>query len=128
MGELPGEFWAVEQALWYRGPMLSDLDTDERLLLLKFVCAFAWSDLAVHSRERKFVKKLVSKLELTPEDAKRVDGWLREPPAPEEVDPENVPPRHRRLFLDYSKQLVEADGSVDEHEAELYAALEEMLS
>jgi hypothetical protein len=108
--------------------MLSDLDTSERLLLLEFVCAFAWSDLSVQSEERQFVHKLVRKLELSDADAEAVEGWLREPPAPEEVDPERVPSRHRRLFLDYAKQLIETDGVVDENEAELYDALEEILS
>lgn len=108
--------------------MLTDLTPDERLLLLKFVCAFAWSDLSVQSQERRFVTKLVSKLNLSPEDTSRVEGWLREPPAPEEVDPESVPVPHRRLFLDVTKQLIETDGVVEENEAELYAALEEILS
>jgi hypothetical protein len=108
--------------------MLSDLDSSERLLLLKFVCAFAWSDLAVQSQERQFVKKLVRRLRLSPADTELVDSWLTEPPTPDEVDPQAVPSRHRRLFLEYTKQLIETDGVVDEHEAELYAALEEILS
>jgi uncharacterized membrane protein YebE (DUF533 family) len=108
--------------------MLSDLDPSERLLLLRFVCAFAWSDLSVQSQERQFIKKLVSQLRLSPDDAALVQGWLAEPPTAEEVDPENVPVRHRRLFLETTKRLIESDGVVDEHEAELYAALEELLS
>jgi uncharacterized tellurite resistance protein B-like protein len=107
--------------------MLSDLDPQDRLLLLKFVCAFAWSDLEVQSSERRFVHRLVKKLELLPEDAAEVERWLDEPPDPEEVDPERVPRAHRQLFLQYARKLIESDGVVDENEAELFEALEEIL-
>jgi hypothetical protein len=37
--------------------MFDALSRDERLLLLRFVCAFAWTDLEVTPRERAFVER-----------------------------------------------------------------------
>lgn len=108
--------------------MISDLDPRDRLLLLKFVCTFAWSDLEVQSAERRFVHRLVKRLDLSPEDAARVDEWLREPPAPEEVDPQKVPREHKKLFLEFAKDVIESDGTIEQNEAELYDALEEILA
>lgn len=108
--------------------MLKDLDRKERLLLLKFVCAFAWADLEVQSRERQFVGRLIEQLKLSEDEAEEVAGWLAEPPAPEDVDPTRVPRQHRALFLEVAKQLIEADGVVDSNEAELYEILEDLLA
>ncbi len=107
--------------------MLADLTRDERLLLLKFVCAFAWTDLEVQKQEREFVRRLVETLELDEDEAGQVDAWLKLPPSPEEIDPEKVPRQHRALFLDYAKQIIESDGRVDTNEAELYDTLEALL-
>jgi hypothetical protein len=38
--------------------MFDALSRDERLLLLRFVCAFAWTDLEVTPRERAFVESV----------------------------------------------------------------------
>ena len=37
--------------------------------------------------------------DLDPEERKQVDEWLKLPPKPEEVDPTQIPKRHRELFL-----------------------------
>ncbi|HVU00638.1 MAG TPA: TerB family tellurite resistance protein [Polyangiaceae bacterium] len=108
--------------------MLDRLSREDRLLLLKFVCAFAWTDLEITDAERRFVKRLVERAGLSPEDAARVDGWLAVAPAPSEVDPRNVPKEHRRVFLDAVRAMVYADGKVEEEERQnldrLKAALE----
>ena len=38
---------------------LSNLDREERLRLMKFVCSFAWADLEVADQERSFVHKMM---------------------------------------------------------------------
>lgn len=108
--------------------MISDLDKKERLLLVKFICAFAWSDLAIQSQERQFIRRLVKRMHLSEEEAAEAEQWLDEPPSPEEVNPDSVPRQHRTLFLKYAKQLIETDGVVEENEAELYQLLEELLA
>lgn len=107
--------------------MLSTLSKDDRKLLLKFICAFAWADLEVQKQERQFVGRLVKKMKLDEEEAREVQGWLENPPLPEEVDPAKVPKKHRKVFLEHAKKLIESDGVIDEAEWENYELLEQLL-
>ena len=107
--------------------MLDDLTKPERMLLLKFVCAFAWTDLEVQKQEREFIRRLMGTLKLESDEAEQVDQWLRLPPSPEELDPEKVPRNHRALFLECARRVIESDGHVDPNEAELYDTLEQLL-
>src|SRR3954468_1571878 len=68
------------------------LKPKDRLRLMKFVCSFVWADLEVRDSERKFVAKMVKKLKLDKSEAAQVEGWLKLPPKPEEVDPTQIPP------------------------------------
>lgn len=106
---------------------METLSKDERLLLLKFVCAFAWADLEVRTQERQFIQRLVKQLKLEADEAEQVEGWLQNPPTPEEVDPAQVPRRHRKLFLETAKSLIEADGNIDSNEAEVFELLDQLL-
>ena len=107
--------------------MLDTLDREDRLRLMKFVCSFAWADLEVKDAERSFVRKLVRQLELTPEEAAKVDEWLEVPPRAEELDPTDIPHAHRQLFLDTARAMIVADGKVDHDEAENLVLLEQLL-
>jgi tellurite resistance protein len=108
--------------------MLSELTSEERLLLLEFVCAFAWADLEIRDEERDFVHRLVRQLELPPEEAEKVDEWLRVPPKPEDVDPNKVPRRHRELFLAAAHLMISSDGEIAPEEREDYELLQQLLS
>jgi uncharacterized tellurite resistance protein B-like protein len=101
---------------------------NDRLLLLKFVCAFAWTDLQVKDSERRFVRRLVSRLGLSPEDTEQVDEWLMIAPSPHSVDPKKIPPEHRRDFLEAVRAVVYADGEVDAEEREQLEKLKAALS
>ncbi|MEZ4221112.1 MAG: TerB family tellurite resistance protein [Polyangiaceae bacterium] len=107
--------------------MLSDLNASERMLLLKFVCSFAWADLEIRSSERKMVHRLVKKLKLNAEESDQVEEWLKTPPKPEEVDPNRVPRAHRKLFLDAARRMVAADGEIDQAEKENLELFEALL-
>jgi uncharacterized tellurite resistance protein B-like protein len=107
--------------------MLDKLSREERMRLMRFVCSFAWADLEVQKEERSFVAKLMRKLELTADEKRQVEEWLAVPPAPEEVDPTDVPKAHRKLFLDTIKQVVKADRRVDPEEQENLELLEQLL-
>jgi uncharacterized tellurite resistance protein B-like protein len=96
--------------------MLDQLSRDDRLLLLKFVCAFAWTDLEVTQAEKDFVHRLVNKLGLDENDRQEVEAWLHVAPAPSEVDPELVPHEHRRAFVEAARAVIYADGKVDDEE------------
>jgi uncharacterized tellurite resistance protein B-like protein len=106
--------------------MPASLAREDRLRLMKFVCTFAWADLEIQSEERDFVGKMIKHLELE-DDRKQIEGWLKHPPAPEEVDPTDIPAEHRELFLDAVRRLVAADERIDPKEAEMLALFEQLL-
>ena len=108
--------------------MLASLAREERLRLMKFVCAFAWADLEVQNEERAFVRRMVARLGLGPDESAQVDAWLQVPPRIDDVDPVQIPREHRKLFLDTLRELVLADGSVDEQEQASLALLEDLLA
>ena len=108
--------------------MLEKLDREDRLRLMRFVCSFAWADLEVRDKERKFVHRLVKKLKLGAEDAKQVEQWLKLPPKPEEIDPASMPRAHRQLFLDTARATISADGDIDPEEQLNLQLLEQILA
>jgi uncharacterized tellurite resistance protein B-like protein len=97
---------------------LSRLTPSERLQLLRFVTSFAWSDLVVTAGERAYVHRLVSRLRLSPGEAREVESWLKLPPSEDDVDPTAIPREHRRLFIDAVREMVEVDGDVSPEEKE----------
>jgi uncharacterized tellurite resistance protein B-like protein len=107
--------------------MLNTLSPEDRLRLVKFVCSFAWADLEVNDAERGFLQDLVRRLSLDGDEAAEVEAMLRSPPAPEDVDPLDVPAEHRQLFLDTVLQMMAADGELSEAEAENYNLLSQLL-
>jgi hypothetical protein len=107
--------------------VLEELSRDERVLLLKFVCAFAWADLEIRDQERDFVGRLIERLDLDEEEHRQVAGWLKHGIAPEEVDPNRVPRRHREIFLRCAREIIVADGTVDPNEEENYELLKALL-
>ena len=106
--------------------MPTKLPREDRLRLMKFVCSFAWADLEIQDEERAFVGRMIDFLGLE-DDRKLIEGWLRHPPRPEEVDPTDVPHEHRELFLDAVRRLVAADDRIDPKEAETLALFEQLL-
>ena len=106
--------------------MLEELTREDRLRLMKFVCSFAWADLEIQDDERKFVDKMIEKLSLQ-DDRGKIEGWLKSPPTPEEVDPTRVPRAHRQLLLDAAKAVFNADGVIDPKERENFELLEQLL-
>ena len=95
---------------------LQELTRDERLLLMRFVCSFAWMDLEVKQEERDLVARLVRRLQLDDEEKERVFQWLESPPSPDSVDPALVPREHRMTFLRAVESTVTVDGEVSPEE------------
>ena len=107
--------------------MTDGLTRDERLLLIKFVCAFAWADLSVDDRERRFVERLIRRLELDEDALAQAERWLAVAPPPHEVDPRQVPAEHRRTFTDTIRALIYVDGKVDDDERASFERLKQAL-
>jgi uncharacterized tellurite resistance protein B-like protein len=108
--------------------MFEQLSRDDRLLLLRFVCAFAWTDLEIRDGERKFVERLMERMQLSAEDRAEVAGYLHVAPAPETTNPKLVPREHRRIFIDSVRALIYADGEVDTEERDRFERLRTALS
>ena len=106
---------------------LVDLEREDRLRLLQFVCAFAWADLEVHPQERAFALRLVRRLGLDEADERQVARWLEVPPPPESVDPADIPALHRKVFLAAIDGVIAADGQVQPEERESLRVLEQLL-
>lgn len=108
--------------------MFDALSHGDRMLLLRFVCAFAWTDLEIKDGERKFVQRLMDRMQLSKEDRSEVESWLHVAPAPEATNPKLVPREHRRVFLDSVRALIYADGDVEAEERDRFERLREALS
>jgi uncharacterized tellurite resistance protein B-like protein len=108
--------------------MLEGLSPSDRLLLLEFLCAFAWTDLEVTENERRFVRRILALANLGPDDAQQVETWLDVAPPPGDTDPTRVPPQHRQVFLDAVRAMVYADGNVDVEERASLERLRAALS
>ena len=106
---------------------MDQLNRDDRLRLVKFVCSFAWADLEIRPEERIFVDHIVRSLELNDEDQSKVAGWMKIPPSPESVDPTRIPLAQRQLFIDSIEGVITADGEVAPEERENLALLKELL-
>jgi len=93
-----------------------ELSRDERMLLLRLVCSFAWADREVRPGERAFVARLARRLGLDDDEQRRVEGWLAQPP--ESVDPALVPREHRMQFLRAIESVIASDAEISAVERE----------
>jgi uncharacterized membrane protein YebE (DUF533 family) len=107
--------------------MLEELSRSDRMLLLKFVCAYAWTDLVITEGERRFVERLVERLALDDDETKQVEAWLHVAPSPQEVDAGLVPKAHRRVFVEAVRAVIYADGDVDTEERAQFERLKAAL-
>ena len=107
--------------------MFDTLDPAARLQLMKFVCAFAWSDLEVSGEERLFVADCIRRLQFTDQERAQVWAWLEVPPPTEEIDPSTIPPEHRQLFIEAIGRLVASDDEVTAAERESLVLLSQLM-
>jgi uncharacterized tellurite resistance protein B-like protein len=91
---------------------LRRLSREQRLLLVRFVCAFAWADSRILPEERALVERYVEKLRLDAAEAAQARAWLERPPAPESVDPSLIPAEHRAVFIHALESIISVDGDV----------------
>lgn len=107
--------------------MLEELNRDDRMQLMRFVCSFAWADLEIRPEERDFIIKMITRLELDEDETAQVAAWLQVPPRADDLDPEDIPREHRKLFLDAARAMILSDGSVEQVEAENLIILDALL-
>ncbi len=97
--------------------VLNELTREERLLLMSFVCSFAWADDEVKPEERELVARMIHRLELDDDERRQVLEWLESPPAAGSVDPKRVPKAHRMKFLRAVESTVDGEVSPEERES-----------
>ncbi len=97
------------------------------MLLLRFVCSFAWADLEIRPEERAFVARLIRRLGLSEDERLEVEGWLTTPPALETVDPALVPREHRLLFVRAAESVIAIDGDIADSEKEQLIMFAQLL-
>lgn len=97
---------------------LGDLSRKERMLLMRFVCSFAWADLEIKGSERALIARMMQHLDLDDSEVRQVYAWLEVPPPAESVDPELIPHEHRMRFLRAVESMVTVDGEVSPEERE----------
>lgn len=119
---------AKASPLIYTARMVDELSGPDRMRLMRFVCSFAWADLEVQDEERHFVCRLMKELGLDEGEQQQVQEWLKLPPRPEEVDPAEIPPDQRELFLHTVRALVAADQVLAPDERENLALFEQLLA
>ena len=95
---------------------MTELSSEERLQLMRFVCAFAWADLEIRKEERALVSNLGRNLNLSEEEMRHVQRWMTNPPRPEELDPQDIPMAHRQMFLAAAQAMIAIDGELDPDE------------
>ncbi len=108
--------------------MLDQLNRDERLRLMQFVCSFAWADLQIRPEERSFVARMIGRLELDDVERRQVQEWLKTPPSPEGVDPTSIPLEHRRTFVESIEGIISADGEISAEEYENLMLFKQLLA
>ena len=107
--------------------MLDQLNRDERLRLMQFICSFAWADLQIRPEERSFVARMIGRLELDDVERRQVQEWLKTPPSPEGVDPTSIPLEHRRTFVESIEGIISADGEISAEEYENLMLFKQLL-
>lgn len=105
-----------------------ELSPKERMNLMKFVCSFAWTDLAVSQSERDLVMRMCGSFGLNDEETAQIERWLELPPPAEEVDPTMISPEHRQMILSALEQVVEADGKVVPAESESLQLFRDLMT
>jgi uncharacterized tellurite resistance protein B-like protein len=108
--------------------MLDEMTAEERLLLLRFVCSFAWADAQVREEERSLVRHYADKLRLSDGERRQLRAWLDHAPPAETVDPDLVPARHRAAFVRAIESVIAVDGEVAPAERDRLIELASMLS
>lgn len=106
---------------------LAGLTHRERLQLMRFVTAAVWADLEVNPSEKTFLLNLALRLGLPKEEMDQVEEWLEKPPPIEEVDPFQIPPAHRQLFLEAMDEAMRSDHVVDAPEKDSMRLLRQLL-
>ena len=100
--------------------MLNRLDREDRLLLMRYICSFAWADHKIRPEERELTHRFGELLGLDVEEMGQVEAWLESPP---DVSPTSIPPEKRVVFVEVISSIILADGEISPEEQQLFQKL-----
>jgi hypothetical protein len=106
---------------------MEELLREEKLQVLRFICAFAWADLEIREEERALVNRFIEAIDLPKDCYQQVYSWLDHPPRPEEIDPYDIPTELRTAVLYAAEAMMVTDGDVDSRELELLQLLKSLF-
>ena len=107
--------------------MDSTLTSEEKLQIMRFVCAFAWADLKVVAAEKKLIERFSNILSLTESEKQSVASWVAHPPRPEEIDPYQISDHLKETIITAAQAVSIVDGDFDPKEADLLDLLKSIL-
>ena len=105
-----------------------DLTTEDKLRVMRFICAFAWADLEIQSDERNIITQIMKALDLEEEHHGKVHLWLERPPRAEDVDPFTIPENLKGIIIDAAKAVILADGELQDSEMDLLELLQNIFA
>ncbi len=100
--------------------MLYRLDREDRLLLMRYICSFAWADREIRPEERALAARFGELLELSEDEMSQVEEWLESPP---EVIPASISPEKRVVFVEVISSMILSDGEISPEEQKLFQKL-----
>ena len=101
---------------------------DRKMMLFRFLCAFAWADFVIQTEEVEMIERLMISLNLSEENRQHVREWLVSPPRAEEVDPYLIPLDQQSVLLEAAQAIVLSDGELHPREAELLTSLKRIFA
>lgn len=108
--------------------MMNDLLADEKLQIMRFVCAFAWADLKIHEAERALINRFIDALEINEEGKIAVEDMMKRPPRPEDIDPYDLAPELRETVIQAAEAMTVTDGEISPREKELMKLLRDLYT
>ena len=107
---------------------MTDLLADEKLQIMRFVCAFAWADLKIHEAERSLINRFMDALEVNEAGRQAIEDMMKRPPRPEDIDPYDLAPELRETVIQAAEAMTVTDGEISPREKELMSLLRDLYS
>ncbi len=95
---------------------MKELQSEDRLNLLRLVCSMAWADSEIQPQEKGFIAKLIFKIGAPAAEIRQVKKWLEAPPPATDIDPTTIAREEREMFLEACRGVMAADGTVTAEE------------
>jgi uncharacterized membrane protein YebE (DUF533 family) len=100
---------------------------EQNMAILKSLCAVAWADGRVAEDEKEVIEALLQAFDASEAEAQLIRDYVAEPKTLDDIPLTDLDASDRRVLLQHSVFLTFIDGSQDEKEKALLAALSDRL-